>query len=155
LVNTSNPHVHLKEEDHQGVRFVTLWGGPCRVFGRGLSNEELKELNQPFARRLDIITLELDDEDNWNIEMDISLAGVEVHAVQLDRGMRARVQLADGGWLTIAGDGTELRDSAYMLDMLLVGESHQLEDRTWKGLGMRAIAIENALPIDPYTIGDM
>lgn len=159
MANTSNPHVHLKEETQQGVTFVTLWGGPCRVFGRGLSDQEVSELGQPFARVLDLIQQEKDDDDNWNIKMDIILAGVEVRAVQLDSQMRARVQLAEGGWLTIEGDGTELRDNAYMLDMLLVAEDHQLEDKTWLGLGMRAIAIENGLPqdglIDPYTIGDL
>lgn len=154
MVSISNPYVHLKEENYQGVTFVTLWGGPARVFGRGLSDEEVCELGQPFARVLNLIQQEKDDNDDWNVKMDIILAGIEVRAVQLDREGRARVQLADGGWLTIEGDGRDLADNAFVLEMLVIDESHQLEDRTWKGLGVRAISIENGLPlVDPYDLG--
>jgi hypothetical protein len=48
-------------------------------------------------------------------------------------------------WLTIEGDDRDLADNAFVLEMLVVDESHQFEDCTWQGLGVRAISIENSL----------
>ncbi len=136
--------LHLKDEVQDGVSFITLWGGPVNTQTDNIHPEDDAAVKEWCRVLINWGERNGDDGKCWYKKL--LILGLDICEVQLDEDQRPHVRLYDGSWLVFDCDGTDLADEAFVRGIL------NLEDRllpagtTWKGLGVRAIAIENTLP---------
>lgn len=126
----------------EGEEVFELWGGPVKVQADQVQPDDAEELRH-YARSLQtFFSRDGDDGPIWCKEM--RFYGVEVTAVSLDSDHRAHVRLAEGTWLVIEGDGTDLAERGLIFGLYIdEGDWNRLDDRDrrWNHLPARAISI--------------
>lgn len=133
-----NPYLHIKD----GEEVFELWGGPAKVQADQVRPEDAEELRAYSSTLQTYFERDGDDGPIWCKEM--RFYGAEVTAVSLDDDQRVHVRLAEGTWLVVEGDGTNLAEQGLIFGLYIDdGDWNRLDDidRKWNHLPARAISI--------------